>query len=836
MKKIVMLATGLALCWAAAVRAAVTVELEPAEPSPGRISFLIIRSDEGRPRLLDFPALENGRWISRESVRSGTSTSIVNGRRTDRHEVGYPIAANRPGELKIPELKVEAAGKVHTIAGRTVRVPSPGEAAVAPGGTGREGRSAEAVRLDEVVFGRLAVASPRREFYVGEEVPLVLRLYVREDFAARARVLEYPVLEIPHAVFRDLGQVNPENPRFLPPGPTESQEIDGRNFRIWSVRSFFRSIASGEVKPSASVRVGIQEGGGQRRGRSLFDDEFFDGFFGASPQLTPYAIPFEGHGALRFRPLPELAEDADFLGLIGDWQLEIACDAADPVKAGELFNLTVRLKGGESSETLKAPALELPGFRCYPPEVRRGVGGAAEISYALIPLQPGTRTLALKLATFDPETGKYQSSAFERQFTVLPGDRSAAGTVAGEVGGEPAAAADAAAHERTDDIFYIRKAPSGAVRLPVWRHRLPLALLSAAAGPLLLAAAALFGLRRRRRGSAGARRGQLRRRIGAKQAELQRLSDAEFERRFNLELLPLLAEYGGLPPGSTAAEVAAALDDPEFAAALRACGEGAYCPTAAAEKGEFRRRLAAALKKLPLLLLLALPAGVRADAFADGMAAYDRGDFRAAGEYYAAGARDGELDAARSYNLGCVAYMLQDYPGAILHFERARRLRPGDSEALENLNLARRRLGLGPVGRVASPYELLLYCRDSLRPDGWLLLAAAGVFAVCLALLLRRRLGNRVGFIAGFAALALVLLALAAAAAQQRGPYSGRRAIVLAAGAEVKTLPGPTGRREGEIPGGREVRIIESRPDYTLLRFGQRTGWVATGALERVWR
>jgi tetratricopeptide (TPR) repeat protein len=95
-----------------------------------------------------------------------------------------------------------------------------------------------------------------------------------------------------------------------------------------------------------------------------------------------------------------------------------------------------------------------------------------------------------------------------------------------------------------------------------------------------------------------------------------------------------------------------------------------------------------------LLLLLSLPTlSFGSDAtttlFAKGNQQYAKGQYQQAEQSYLQIVNDGYQSAAVYYNLGNVYYKLDDIPSALLYFEKAHKLNPGDEDINSNIRLAR---------------------------------------------------------------------------------------------------------------------------------------------------
>ena len=98
---------------------------------------------------------------------------------------------------------------------------------------------------------------------------------------------------------------------------------------------------------------------------------------------------------------------------------------------------------------------------------------------------------------------------------------------------------------------------------------------------------------------------------------------------------------------------------------------------------------APALGTLWLLLLAAAPAQAQSAFFDEGNRLYQAGDFEGALDRYRRILDDGLESGELYYNIGNAHFRLGELAPAILNYERARRLMPGDDDLLANLALAR---------------------------------------------------------------------------------------------------------------------------------------------------
>ncbi len=828
-------AVAAAICSVILAAADVEVRLSADAIAAGEVVELQLTSSAGVPQLVEYPALEGGRWL-RNRTNQSQSTQIINGQRSSRYTVSYAILAEKEGTLTIPSLKVMMDGRTENTAPLSVRVVAADERAV----TTNSARG-QSVPLREVLFGKIVIPGNRTTYYLGEEVPAELQLFFRQDVPLRG--LSNPELTMPHVVLSAENGGWPENE------PPRQTIIDGKRFGVISRPFHFRSLAPGVVRPGASGVAVVAE-----RRRSMMDDDPFGAFFsmmdrGATRQ---YPVSYECDQEITFRALPQPPAGSVSLGLVGKWQVDFSLDAPEKIKAGEVISLYARITGQGTLETLTAPKLEIPGFRVYPPEVKSLRGGGRAIVWTMIPLRAGTVELKTDLAYFNTESGQYEVASFNRPLTVLPSDRPLDSVVSAQTDKKDAETAAPSAPElpQQSGLLYVKKFDEGGSGRLMGNGFWFWLLLLLIGGPVFWGVAEGIGRHRRRvcGDEQHRRRSAARRMLKTVLKQLGRArTPAELSETVHSAVVPMLNDYFGYPPGLTAVELAGRVEDAELAEVLRRLADGAYLPGAETSGELCRERLQKALKRIMVWVLLlggmwlGVPASASEaatvnpdEAFRRGTEAYDAGNFEQAAKEYRSAYDPEHPNPALLYNLGCVAFMQQDYPRATRLFEAARRLDPTDSAALENLNLSRRKLGLPEVGRVTSPAELLTYSRDQLRPEWWLLLGAAAWFVLFVVLAFRRICGVYATRITAGVLFAVMLFCTIAFVSQWNGPYHESRAVVMLGGAPLRSLPTASGRLEGTVPAGHEVQVLEERKDYTLIRYGKQEGWTPSTAVRRI--
>lgn len=813
--------------------AAFNVSVSPNPVTAGVEAQLILNSDQGQPVIPALPNIQGLTWISPRPAVNQT-TRIVNGVRSSDYRSIYRFRIDQPGAINLPRFDVHVAGKTQQAGGFTIRAVE-NKVASQP--------VTELVKLKVTFDGQ---AEPPAQLYTGEMVHLVIdlqvdsRLEILGGNSGRSFVRPdnyFPDLALGDVLWRDYSAFNQHHRHFLY-DDMEEKQVDGKRVRVFEYRAAFRPLEAGTITGAIRHEVPILVGGNNRDPfRNLMGQ-------GGQIQQIPVSVPINGLEVLPLPPLP--ADEIPFLGLVGDWQVELALNASE-VTLGDDLTLTMTIEGSGNIEALTVPKWNLPGFNVYEPEVERQVqrdsvsGGAG---WVLVPRTVKSSLPPLAVRTFNPESGAFVTHRFTPELVIKPGQ---AGTISGPRIMESGEADTIGTLERprraAHDIIYIKDARGEPLRQPLWHHRLPLIVALLLAGPLVFIALLVLTGRRtrlgqdptyRRRQEALRQRGRLRKR-------LRQASPEELPEVMRQAVVPHAAALLGLPPGTTIDELKRHLDDQELLELLESAQHGGFRPGTRQQID--RDRLLKALSRLGCLLLvlgLLSPSLAQAPAapapLTEASAAYDQGDFAAAAEIYRRQLEAIGPTAPLLYNLGNCAYAQGELGAAIARYEQARRLAPRDSAILENLNFVRSQLNLPPVRTIADPLSLARVWRDHLRPDEWLLMAALCWLIGWTLVGLARLLGGNWG--RGSAALVAVIgiLCLGAMYTQYTSTYRANQAVVVVDDAPVFRLPTATGDQPRlNLDEGEYVRLVERRTEWTRIRVGQVEGWVRDETVLSYW-
>lgn len=832
----------LLLC--ACADAALTVQVQPDPLMAGEAGQLRIGSDQAVPQNARLPQVAGIQWIAGPQISQ--QFQIVNLKKSFSGQAIYVFRALKPGKYTVPAFDVSLDGRVEQTPPVTFTVA----AAQSPDTTG------SAPSSDNLFFLRAAwlpAPDPEHRLYVGQQLLLELRVYVLEQVYRGAA---YPEIRIDNAAFVENRDMNPQNPRFLP--HQERREIvNGRPYHVIVFRCQLTPLAAGEVKGEAVAGVQLAAAQRQRRSRndpfSVFDDDFFAAQQTVQRQVS-VTVP-----ALTVVPVPPPPADAGtFLGLVGDWQLDLKSSPAE-VPVGEPVTMKLEIGGNGSIDALIPPALSLPEFRLYEPEVKKvrtAQGAQATVNLVAVPTSEKASLPPLAFCTFSPEKGTFTTARFTPALRVVPATgKPASGTAVVDSGKAPAGAEPVRrpTHD-ANDILYVKTTLGPVVLRPLWMNHLLLTTGLALSGLLAFMGLTLGALRRERLdGNRSYRR--RRQALHDRKRILRELARAPADRRAGIiqeQLVPCLAAVFSLPPGTTAEALAERLAPrhPELATALRAAAQGEFRPGASQEIDvPAIVRAVRAFRVVLLAGLVATAAGSTAASAASAeavagtgpvsleaaTAAYDQGQVDAAAKVYAQLGAGGDRPAML-YNQGNCAFRLGNLGEAVLLFERARRLAPRDSDILENLNFVRAKLGLPAVGTTESPRQLLSKARDSLRPDEWSLLAAAGAGIAGIWAGVRRWRQRSPWPVLSLAGALAVICAVCMASQRLTTYLPERQGIVLRDGVTAFRLPDADAEKTPIVlHQGERVEVTERRAAWLRVRADQAEAWVPAGSVGVIW-
>ena len=240
-----------------------------------------------------------------------------------------------------------------------------------------------------------------------------------------------------------------------------------------------------------------------------------------------------------------------------------------------------------------------------------------------------------------------------------------------------------------------------------------------------------------------------------------------------------------------------------------------------------------------LFLLLAMPAGAVSKQEAD--EAYKKGQYQLAIKHYQQLLNEGGYSAEIYYNLGNAYFRTDNITQAMLSYERARLLAPGDQDIRFNLEFARSKT----IDKITPQSEMFFVTWyhslvNLFSVDTW---ACTAVGSICLVVVLllvylfaSRMVLRKVGFYGAVCLLLLFGLSNLFAYQQRQLLTERRGAIVVAPTVVVKKTPSAGSTDEFVIHEGTRVDITDKTiAGWRAVRIADgREGWVLEKQIEEI--
>ena len=207
----------------------------------------------------------------------------------------------------------------------------------------------------------------------------------------------------------------------------------------------------------------------------------------------------------------------------------------------------------------------------------------------------------------------------------------------------------------------------------------------------------------------------------------------------------------------------------------------------------------------------------------EGNAAYNEGNYDQALTLYGQIEEAGVESAALYYNMGNTYYKTKSFPMAILYYEKALKLDPGNEDIRVNLEIANMavvdKINIIPQSFLARWWNSL---KASFSADGWawISLTVFGLLLLCLFIfLMSRHTGLRkAGFFVGLLMVVCLVFSVLFAFDQYRDMKHQDEAIVMSPTVTVKSAPSENGVNLFVLHEGAKVRIMDSMMDWKKIK------------------
>ncbi len=242
------------------------------------------------------------------------------------------------------------------------------------------------------------------------------------------------------------------------------------------------------------------------------------------------------------------------------------------------------------------------------------------------------------------------------------------------------------------------------------------------------------------------------------------------------------------------------------------------------------------------LIILVVPVRAYAQSpetmYANGNAYYQQGKFNDAREAYERILNNGYTSGALLFNLGNTYYKLGNIAKAIVYYERARKLIPGDDDLLHNLQLA----NLQIADRIEPTPKLFIwdawdgiknaFTLGSITWIGYCLyvacLAFVGMFIISRSYSLRK-----VSLLSAVGLFVLLVFSIGIFSGKLSETLSTDDAVVMASLATVKNSPDVRSSDAFVLHSGVKVRITDRVNDWLKIRLADgKVGWIEEKTVE----
>ena len=243
---------------------------------------------------------------------------------------------------------------------------------------------------------------------------------------------------------------------------------------------------------------------------------------------------------------------------------------------------------------------------------------------------------------------------------------------------------------------------------------------------------------------------------------------------------------------------------------------------------------------LGLLLGWFLPLCAQESTLKEAEEAYAKEDYTQAIELYESVLKSYGESAMVYYNLGNAYYKAGKVAPAILNYERALLLNPGDSDTRFNLQVARQKTvdKIEPIGEFFLT-RWIVTVEDVYSADGWAKWGVASfvLFIGCLVLFFFSKWIRlkKIGFFAGICFLLISLVANLFADSQQDKLLHRADAIVFASTVTVKSSPDASGTDLFILHEGTKVTIKSTLGEWSEIQLEDgNVGWMPSKEIQQI--
>ena len=781
-----------------------------------------------------------------------SSYQMINGHTSQSSSITYTyiVAATKGGSYTIPAAHVVVDGKKIASNALTIKVI---------GSTGSNSRpynddEGEEVReMGSRISGSdlfIKVSANKKRVFEQEPILLTYKVYTLVQLSQLRG--DMPDLKSFYTQEVDL----PQQKSF------SLETVNGRPYRTctWSQYVMFPQT-TGKLQIPAITFEGVVI----QQNRNV---DPFEAFFNGGSGYVEVKKKIEAPGIeIHVDPLPQ--RPATFSGGVGKFNISAQLDKAE-TKANDPITLRIIVSGTGNLKLIKQPIINLPkDFDKYEPKVTEqtklttaGIEGSKIYDVLIVPRHQGKYEIPpVEFTYFDTSTKRYETVKTEAfQLDVAKG--SGASSVSDFSGQEDL-------QELNKDIRYIKTGDANQHLTGDFFFGSITYWISIAV--LVLVFITLFVIFRQRaidNANVAAMRGKKANKVATKRLKLAaRLMTENKPGEFYDEVLRALWGYVGdklnIPVAQLSHDnISSKLAErgvhqsiiDKFIGALDECEFERYAPgdpkgnmskvydkaMLAIEKIEEVMKKGKKVAATLVLLLLLVPMTGQAATKAEGDSAYVNSNYQEAIKIYESLLKQGE-SAELYYNLGNAYYRTENITRAVLNYERALLLSPGDGDIRFNLQIARSKT----IDKIVPESEMFFVTWyrslvNMMSVDGWgrlALVSLALVIVLFLVYLFSARVWlQKVGFFGGGALLVVFVLSNFFAWQQRHQLLYRQGAIVVAPSVTVKSTPAQNGTDLFILHEGTKVVITDgSMKNWREIRLADgKKGWIESKKIELI--
>ena len=789
------------------------------------------------------------------STSRQSSFQMINGRTSSSSSITYTyiLSATDNGTFTIPPARATVNGK--QISSNSIRIKVSGQAQGHAGSQRQQRQSSSGIRsAGTPISGSdlfIKVSANKNRVHEQEPILLTYKVYTLVDLTS----LNGKMPDLKSFYSQEIAL--PQQKKFT------IENVNGKPYRTvtWSQYVMFPQMTGKlEIPPITFEGVVVQANP---------DIDPFEAFFNGGSSYVEVKKQIKAPGlSVEVLPLPE--RPANFSGGVGQFNIKASLDQTE-VKANDPVTLRITVSGAGNMKLLKEPVVNFPqDFDKYDAKqnektklTANGLEGSITYEFLAVPRHQGTYDIPpVEFVYYDTRENAYKTLKTEAlKLNVAKGNGSSQNSSYNS---------QQDVEQLNKDIHYIKTGDTeqrqqGDYFFGSTGYWVALLLISL----LLISLIVIFRQRAIDNANIGKMRGKKANKVAVKRLKLaDKLMKQGKSNEFYDEVLRALWGYVGdklnipveqLSRDNISQQLSGRNVDEgtiaQFIGALDECEFERYAPGDA--KGNMNKTFDAAMTAIikiedvmkkkhtktaktvaVLLVLMLLPMSGHAVTKAEADSAYARQHYQDAIKQYEALLQEG-VSADLYYNLGNAYYRSENFTRAIINYERALLLEPGDKDIRHNLQLARQKTTdkLSP----SADFFLVTWYRSLVNimgVDSWAWMAlvalAMGVVLFLVYLFSSRVSLQKVGFFGAAFMLLFFLIANLFAWHQSQVLTHRTGAVVIASETAVKSTPAQNGTNLFMLHEGTKVEITDdSMQDWKEVRLPDgKEGWISTSSIE----